>query len=178
MTSLGASGKALGSSGKAILADLGAILADLGAILVDLGAILVDLGAILADLGAILADLGAILADRLTVRPTVRPNLYILTPDQPLQRPHIIYIYIYIYLSISCPGRLRVDPNLRKPFGLKCPKTPSKPDSERNLAPPSRPPNGTRRLQAALQVQLGPPNWRPSATGAPRGPPSWPPSAT
>ena len=68
MTSLGASGKALGSSGKAILADLGAIL---------------------VDLGAILADLGAILADRLTVRPTDRPNLYILTPDQPHTRPHI-----------------------------------------------------------------------------------------
>ena len=44
------------------------------------------------------------------VRPTDRPNLYILTPDQPLQRPHIMYyiisnikyiisnIYIYIYI--------------------------------------------------------------------------------
>ena len=64
----------LGSSMEAILADLGAILAGLGAILVDLG--------------AILADLGAILADRLTIRPTDRPNLYILIPDQPHTRPH------------------------------------------------------------------------------------------
>ena len=85
MTSLGASGKALGSSGKAILADLGAILADLGAILVDLG--------------AILADLGAILADRLTDRPTNRPNLYILTPDQPRAAPYYAYQMYILHMQ-------------------------------------------------------------------------------